>query len=67
MFTGKQAFIIILILLTVLLLFQNWRIVDLHFTLIHFPIPLPVLILGCVGIGIIFGFWLDRPKKSGKK
>jgi uncharacterized integral membrane protein len=67
MFTGKQAFIIILIGLTAVLLIQNSGNVRIQFTFFHFTMPLTVLILIAVGIGIILGFWLDRPKSSGKK
>lgn len=67
MFTGKQAFIIFLILLTVVLLIQNSGSIPLRFAILRFHIPLPILLLVCVGIGIILGFWLDRPKSSGKK
>ncbi len=67
MFTGKQAWIIVLIAATVGFLFQNSGSVRLKFTFFNFVVPLPVLVVGAVGIGIILGFWLDRPKSNGKK
>lgn len=66
MFTGKQAWIIVLLVATIALLFQNSGNVLLRFTFFRFSLPLPVLILIAVGIGIILGFWLDRPKKNAK-
>ncbi len=56
-----------MIIATVALLFQNSGHVRLKFTFFNFSLPLPVLILGAVGIGIVLGFWLDRPKSNGKK
>jgi uncharacterized integral membrane protein len=67
MFTGKQAWIIVLIAATAALLLQNSGHVRLKFTFFSFSLPLPVLILIAVGIGIVLGFWLDRPKSNAKK
>lgn len=67
MFTGKQAWIIVLIAAVVGFLFQNSGSVILRFTFFRFDLPLPVLTLGAVGVGIILGFWLDRPKSNAKK
>gem|GEM_PF-1860796 len=66
MFTGKQAWIIVLLAATITLLLQNSGNVRLKFTFFSFSLPLPVLILIGVGIGIVLGFWLDRPKKNAK-
>lgn len=67
MFTGKQAWIILVILLTIIVVIQNSGSVRLKFTLLSFTVPLPVLLLAAVGVGIVLGFWLDRPKSNGKK
>ncbi len=66
MFTGKQAWIIVLLVATIALLLQNAGHVRLKFLFFNFSLPLPVLILIGVGIGIILGFWLDRPKNNAK-
>jgi uncharacterized integral membrane protein len=67
MFTGRQAWIILLLIATVVLLFQNAGHVRLKFAFFNFSLPLPVLIIAAIGIGIVLGFWLDRPKSNAKK
>ena len=67
MFTWKQIGYIILIVITTVLLVQNSYSVPIKFTVLSFNLPLSILLLLVLGIGIAFGFWLDRRAERGKK
>lgn len=69
--TGKAKFIlkIILVILSILFAIFNWQTIELHLIFLKVQIPLTLLIVVCVGIGLIISSIFDyrRFKKKDKE